>query len=130
MDIQEQLVFDSEISVAVLGKGRDFVLIRLDGKVDEAAMEEAKSKDYAYCGVLGVKDGQAGAKCEPNPDAAYTMMHAALAFAQQVNERLTSRAMGDSAEWLTRLFELPDTREAKSPRWSLARHGPRRSSKV
>jgi hypothetical protein len=41
MDAQEQLVFNSEISVAVIGKGSDFVLIRTGGEIDETATEEA-----------------------------------------------------------------------------------------
>jgi hypothetical protein len=110
MDAHETLVFDSEISVAVMGRGGEFVLIRLDGGIDEAATEDAARKGYAYCGVLGVKDGQAGAKCEPNPDAIYTCLLASLAFAQLVADRLKQKPKGDGAEWLARLFELPDTR--------------------
>jgi hypothetical protein len=110
MDAQEQMVMDSEISVGVLGKGADFVLIPIeDGPIDEAATEDALSKGYVYCGVMGVKNGQPGVKCEPNPDAVFTMMHAALAFAQQVAEML--RPKGDELEFLERLYRLQDGRE-------------------
>lgn len=57
MDAQEQLVFESEISVAVLGRGAEFVLIRLNGEIDEDATVRAAEKGYRYCGCLGVKDG-------------------------------------------------------------------------
>lgn len=109
-DAQEQLVWDSEVSVAVIGKGGEFVLIRLDenGEGDEALIVEALKKDYAYCGVLGVKNGQAGAKCQPNPDAVYTMMHAGLAFAQEMAGRLKPK--DDSEQWLWRLWSLKDPR--------------------
>jgi hypothetical protein len=110
MDAQEQLVMEGEISVAVLGKGAEFVLIELQGDIDEAATSQAREKGYAYCGVLGVKDGTAGAKCEPNPDAVYTMMHAGLAFAQLVADRLKQKPKGDGAEWLAALFALDDPR--------------------
>src|SRR5258708_13337164 len=108
MDAMEQLVFDSEISVAVMGRGGEFVLVRLDGGIDETATEEAARKGYAYCGCLGIKDGVPGAKCEPDPDCVYTMMHAGLAFAQLVADRLKQKPKGDGVECLTRLFALPD----------------------
>jgi hypothetical protein len=38
------------------------------------------------------------------------MVHAGLAFAQLVADRLKQKPKGDGVEWLTRLFELPDTR--------------------
>jgi hypothetical protein len=110
MDAQEQLVMEGEISVAVLGKGAEFVLIELQGEIDEDATDAAREKGYTYCGVLGVKDGTAGAKCEPHPDCVFTMMHAALAFAQLVADRLKQKPKGDGVAWLQRLFELPDTR--------------------
>jgi hypothetical protein len=113
MDAHEQLAWDSEagVSVAVLGKGEDFVLISLDGQIDEAATATALAKGFSYCGVLGIKNGQAAVKCEPDSNAVYTMMHAALAFAAQVAERLREKPKGDAVEWLESLYRLPDTRE-------------------
>jgi hypothetical protein len=102
---------ESEISVAVLGKGGDFVLIRLDGEIDASATDAALARGFSYCGVMGVKNGQASVRCEPNPDAAVTMLHAALAFGTQVAERLRPQPEGDGVEWLERLYQLPDTRE-------------------
>jgi hypothetical protein len=110
MDAQEQLVWDSEISMAVVGKGGDFVLIDL-GEVDDDVTKLALARGYAWCGVLGVKDGQPCANCEPNPDAALTMMHAALAFAQKVADRLRPPQKGDAVEWLESLYRLPDPRD-------------------
>jgi hypothetical protein len=111
LDEQEQLVCDAEISCAVIGKGGDFVLIRLDenSEGDQALTEEAAKKGYAFCGVLGVKDGQAGAKCQPEPDAVYTMMCAALTFAQYVAAQLKPK--DDSAAWCERLHILQDPRD-------------------
>jgi hypothetical protein len=113
MDAQHQLIFESQISVGVLGKGEDFVLIPLRGDgtpFDEAEVDAARDRGLEYCGVLGLKDGVPGAKCEPNPDCIYTMMHAGLAFAQLVADKLRPKPKGDAVDWLTRLFELPDTR--------------------
>lgn len=112
LDAQEQLVWDSEVCAAVVGKAGEFLLIRLDenGEGDELLMEAAARKGWAYCGVLGVKDGQAGAKCQPGADAIYTMMHAALAFAQEMAVAGRLRPKDDSARWLEELYRLPDTR--------------------
>ena len=112
MDAQEQLVWNAEMSVAVLGKGEEFVLISLDGPIDEAVTIDALSKGYRWCGVMGIKDGHAAAKSEQHPDAIYTMMHAALGFAKQVAEKLRPKSdVGDELEWLERIHRLPDMRE-------------------
>jgi hypothetical protein len=113
MDATEQLAFESEICCGVLGNGRDFVLIHLgtQGGMDQKAVEEAIAKGFVYCGILGVKDGQAGVQCEPDPGCIHTMMYAALGFARIVADRLREQPKGDGAEWLGRLYQMPDTRE-------------------
>lgn len=106
-DTQGWLLVDTEVNAAVYGAGGDFMLVYLDqnGKGDEALVMEAIRREYVLCGVLSVMGEHAGAKCLPNPDAVYTMMHAAIAFVQDMPGRLSS------ASWLTRLLELPDTRK-------------------
>ena len=108
MDAHEQIVWDGEVAAAVLGKGEDFALLFLNGPLDDATTKNALDRGFSYCGVLGIIDGRCAVKCEPRPDAALTMMHAALAFAQQVAELLRPR--GDSVEWLDALYCLLDTR--------------------
>lgn len=110
MCADERLVSESEVSFAVLGKGRDFVLVALhtDTAEDATQMAEARSRGFFYCGVLGMRDGQPSAECSAS-DAAFTMMHAALAFAQEMAGQL--RPKDDSVQWLTRLWELPDPRD-------------------
>jgi hypothetical protein len=107
---RELVVSQSEICVAVLGEGCEFVLIRIDGEIDNAATEAAVARGLGYCGCLGIKDGRAAAHCEPDFGSAFTMMLAAIAFCQQMAEKLKQKKTGDSAEWLERLFGLPDTR--------------------
>jgi hypothetical protein len=102
-DPQEQLVWESKVSAAVLGRGNEFVLIRLDGS-DLAALAEARSRDFIYCGALGIIDGQPCAECSC-PDAAFTMIAQEMA----VEGRL--RPKDDSVQWLTRLWELPDLKD-------------------
>jgi hypothetical protein len=107
MDATEQLVFDSEICVGVLGNGRDFVLIRIGDvdPLDQPAIEAAIAKGYFYCGALGLKNGEAAAQCEPHLDCISTMMHAGLAFAHLVADRLREQQpKGDGAEFLAQLF--------------------------
>lgn len=108
IDEQEQLAFDSEIAFGVLGRAGEFTLIPLAGDEDGALTVEAFARGHRYCGVLAVVDGQAAAKCEPDMDAVYTMMHAGLAFAQMVADRLKPK--NDFVRFAEGLFRLSDTR--------------------
>ena len=110
MDAHQQLAFDSEISVAVLGNAGEFVLIPLGGPLDDNVTRAAMERGFRYCGCLGIKEGIPGAKCEPDPDSVFTCLMASLAFARLVCDRLKPPPKGDGVEWLTRLFALPDTR--------------------
>ena len=113
MDATEQLAFESEICCAVLGNGRDFVLVHLSqpGGMDQAVIDEAIKNGFFYCGILGLKDGQAEVQCEPDLGSIRTMMYAGLAFSRLVADRLhESQSKGDAAEWLDRLFQIPDNR--------------------
>lgn len=110
LDAQERLVWDSEVSAVVLGRGKDFVLVPLfDRELDATKLAEAQSRAYTYAGVLSIsKDGQPGTECESRPGAALTMLHAALVFAQEMAGRL--RPKDDSAAWCERLHALEDPR--------------------
>ena len=88
-DAQEQLVFDSEISVAVIGRAGDFVLIDLTDNIDDAVVETARARRFGYCGVLALINGEPVAKCESDADAVYTMMHAGLAFTRMMADKLS-----------------------------------------
>ena len=85
------------------------MLVPLGSDLKADAAEMAHRLGWCYVSCLAVVDGQAGAKCEPHPDAAYTMLHAALAFAQQVAARLRAKH-DDRVAWLDALYRLPDTR--------------------
>jgi len=113
MDAQQQLVWDSEISVVVLGKGTEFVLVPLGepGPIPKEITEDAKRRGLRFCGVLGrFKDGSAGMECEPDVESMSVMARACFGFAG-----LLERQTGDSAEWLKKLWTLPDTRSEFSP---------------
>jgi hypothetical protein len=106
---QQQMAFESEFCCGVLGRGQEFLLVDLNGPIQDF-MEAAREKNYAYCGVLGVERGEAGVRCEPGADAAFTMLHASLAFAKLAAARLMPTPKGDGVEWLDALYRLPDTR--------------------
>jgi murein tripeptide amidase MpaA len=115
---QRQLIRESEFTVVVFGKGEDFVLLRCNGDDNDYQHDLLKANDagergMAFCGVLALADdGQLKADISPtNPAAVYTMMFAGLAFVHLVADRLKAQAKNDSAEWLTRLFLVPDTRD-------------------
>lgn len=115
MDSQELLVVNGELPVAVIGCGEDFRLIRLDGDVD-AAIAEAHAEGYSkdsgviFAGVFAVVGGRAAAKWEPGLAAVRVMMNAAFAYTRMVADELKEQKRGESAEWLQRLWEIPDTR--------------------
>ncbi len=115
MDAHEQLTVESEACFAVVGKGEDFLLIRLDDGVplDDATTARAHQGGFAYCGVFGIKNGEICFRiARENRGAVYTMMFASVAFVRQAADRLTAipKSKGDSVEWLTGLFDLVDAR--------------------
>jgi hypothetical protein len=107
IDAVERLVCESEVSVAVLGRGRDFMLIRLDGdgELDPIELAEARSRGFFYAGALGITDGQPTVEWS-DPDAAFVMVRAALAFAQEMAVAGRLRPKDDSAAWCERLHAL------------------------
>ena len=105
----EQLVWDSEISCNVLGKGERFVLIPNPVDFSSPSLAIAREGGFAYCGVLGFRAGECSAQVDPeNPGAVLVMLHASLAFAKYVATRL--QPPDDSIEWCRKLHALEDTR--------------------
>jgi hypothetical protein len=115
-----QLTNHSLLSVGVLGNGEDFILVRLDDEGDPqdshdfyAAMEVAEERGFLYCGVIAYKDGKTGARYAPgitdNAEVALPMFLAARAFERLLAEHLQPQP-AVTTEWLTQLFQLPDTR--------------------
>jgi hypothetical protein len=108
---QKQLILEAEFSAVVLGRGEEFVIVRLQCNDDDTAGQEAIAQGMRYCGVLAVKDGIPTAEVESDPGAIYTMCFASLAFARMVVDRLHEpQPRGDAEEWLGRLFQIPDHR--------------------
>lgn len=112
MDAQQQLVWDAEISCAVLGNAAgEFVLLSLDDKgltLNKAEIERAHQKSFQYCGVMAYADGQCGARSESDPVSLSVMMQASFEFARLVVAKL--KPLSDGADWLQKLWNLPDER--------------------
>jgi hypothetical protein len=120
MDAVEQLVFESDIAVGVLGNAGEFILVPVLGiepdNDTDTAKEQAIARGWHYCGVLAIKDGVPKADCEPDPDSILCCLLASLAFARLVCDRLKplpTSAAGDAVDFLTRLHELQDTRDER-----------------
>jgi hypothetical protein len=112
-DTTEQLVWDSEVSYAVLGRDRDFVLVRLhvNGETEATQLAEAKRRNFFYAGVLGLRDGQPSAESS-GPETAFTLTLAALAFSQEMAASGRLRPKDDFCVFAEALFRLPDNRTA------------------
>jgi len=58
MDVVEPLACKSDVSVAMLGKAGEFVLVSLkDSEPGSMELMEARSRGFIFCGVLGIKEG-------------------------------------------------------------------------
>jgi hypothetical protein len=111
MDARDQKLIAAELSVGVLGRGEDFLLVNLnDVPLPESVAADARSRNLFYCGALLVTDGVVSAETVSDPDAAVPMLHAALALAKQVAGKADDGGAG-WVSWLQNLWELPDTRD-------------------
>lgn len=110
MDAIEKLVFECEVSAAVLGKGEEFVFARLPD-VPEAVTAYARERGFRYCGVVGAKAGRIELELASlDPENVKMMAFAVAEFAKC--KEASPVLDGDSADWLERLHRLPDTRES------------------
>jgi len=108
MDATERLVYDSEVSAAVLGKGDCFVLINSDnGSV--AATEAARAEGFYFCGVVGLKSGRVELEiASPDRETVRIMGFALREFADMCSANLVPES--DFTNWMTRLHALVDPR--------------------
>ncbi|MGA2203033.1 MAG: hypothetical protein ABSG40_13810 [Terriglobales bacterium] len=105
MDRIEQIAWDSEYAMAVLGKGTDFLLVDLDTTMPEEVRQDAVTRGYRFCGIFGFRNGRTESQFEPDPEAFAVMNCALFRFVQLVASKLTH------VDTLERLYRLPDTRE-------------------
>ncbi len=112
MDAMKQLVEDAEFSVGVLGRAGEFVLVPLSEpeQLPKEILDDANHRGFRFCGVLALVNGKPSVKSEPDLDALYTVMHASMAFAQRVADKIKREKEGDAVDWLENLYHLPDSR--------------------
>jgi hypothetical protein len=112
MDKFQQLTFDATFSVCILAnpeKG-DYELADLD--LSNERVHTLKERGMEFCGVLGIVKGRPRfALALPVTDAIVSAL--LQAFVQKFEDAINGLggSMGDSAEFLQRLYELPDYRE-------------------
>ena len=111
LDPHRQLVWDSEVSAVVLGKGEQYFLIPLhfNEHAEAITLQIARERGYGYAGVMGFKDGNCAARCEPGMEL--TMCAASFAFALlYVAPLLKTAKKDDSVSFLEDLLKLEDPR--------------------
>jgi hypothetical protein len=113
MDKFNQIAWAAQLAVVVLGNGSEFELVDVSaGPLSETRNKSLQERGFGFVGVVGMVNG--APRCAfalPFDDA--TVEYIAAKFALFVDER-SNKTKGDSVEWLTRLYQLPDTRNGVS----------------
>jgi len=98
------------IVAAIFGnlETQDYELIDVDAVPLSEAQAAIQTRGLAFIGVMGLMDGKprTALDVELDEETGAALSHAYVQFACA---RL-SKPKGDSADWLRRLFALPDTR--------------------
>jgi hypothetical protein len=111
MDIMQRLAFDSqtEIVAAVLFNSEGLTELRYLGESPntEEALAPLKARGMIFAGVIAFRCGRVVVEPEPSAgmEALRILARASGDFCSRLN------AEGHSAEWLERLYRLPDTRD-------------------
>ncbi len=102
--------FDDELTVGVLGRGKEFFLVRIGGNnIWRGEVQSvAQAYGYAYCGLIEIKDGEPKVTIEPDADSMQVMGPCGIAFSQLIAECLKRKQL--SVEFCERLYSLPDPR--------------------
>ncbi len=119
LDKEEQLVWDAQLSVCIMGNGDGTEFELLNNGPEPALTDEfladLKSRGLEYLGVIGIVDGRVRvALAEPLDADVITLLsaafvrHAMAVFQDRLRVKLKST---DAAvQWCRSLFEKPDTR--------------------
>lgn len=99
------------------GVGRNFMLFPVaELPISDECREIMARCGYVFAGICGYRDGQPVIGCEPGQEASFTMLCAADAYGAYVaaqlkqEEPVDKSTSTDGADWLERLYQLPDTR--------------------
>jgi len=118
MDAQEKLAWGAQLAVGVLvGKDGDrdtLYLVNLDEQMPVECQMALAQQGCRYIGVIGVKNGKVESQpVDFSPATVYAMLSALPEFVAYAARKLAQQQQpkGDGAEWLKKLYALPDPRE-------------------
>jgi hypothetical protein len=119
MAAQEKLAWGAQLAVAVLvGKDGDkdtLYLVNLDEPIPFGEVGTALARQGCrYAGVIAVKDGVVSSEpVDYLPATVYAMLSALPEFVAYAARKLAQQQQpkGDGADWLQKLYALPDPRE-------------------
>ncbi len=115
LDKFQRIAWDGQSAAAILGNGSEFQLVDVSD-ANAIPSEEQRQKllrrGFCFVGVVGLIEGSTiFALAEPLDETSTAVLSQAyVAFIEQrINKN--AKPVGDGADWLTRLYQLPDTRE-------------------
>jgi hypothetical protein len=115
MDSWRKLVLDASESVAVVGRGGQFLVVPLtDGSPLSADLaEQIKTNHFKFCGCFGLVAGEPRvAAVAVDADSLLTLAAGGVYWATQLCcKRAAEQPQGDSVEWLNGLWVLRDDRD-------------------
>lgn len=105
---QETIVKQATIAACVLSRGDQLALIELTGKSDVVSQSTMLiNAGFTYHGLVGIVGGEVhtAGNDELDVECMFNMGRAARMFGY-----LVPAPASDGAEWLSRLYQLPDDR--------------------
>jgi hypothetical protein len=110
-DPLQKLADESPICCAVLGNSRSNEIMLID--LDRRPWPEPgpyQAAGFFFAGVVGFRQGKAESHAQPGIDATCAVLRASIPFAEYVTHKLKSQQRRGDADWLQRLYDLPDPR--------------------
>lgn len=112
MDKFQKIAFESQLAAVILGNGTEFELVALTGLLSEERTRELQARKFSFVGIVGLIEGRPRtALAEPLDELSSVAL--AQAYVALIENRIneSAKAVGDGTEWLTHLYQLPDTRK-------------------
>ena len=115
LDKFERLAWDATYAVCILGnpESRDFELVDIGPKpLTEERRRKMSERGLGFLGVLGIVGGvpRAALAVELDPVTQSALVQSFLQRIEDAINTVEKAAKGDSAEFLQRLYKIPDNR--------------------
>jgi len=109
-DPQHRLIFESDVSFAVLGNESGvYRLVDLRLPLEEEQTQAALIEGFRYAGVVGIKDGVPGVRMEHDWASRYAVIGAAMEISGRLRAQ-RARQAGDFVKFAEGLMHLEDPR--------------------